>query len=657
MKQLSAIDQRTLLWALATLTGVLAPHLLRMPVAISIGVLALIAWRLHAGLRGGPRPGRVVKIGLTATGVALVVAHYASVVGPDAGVALLAIMTGLKLLELTTRRDLRVVVFLMYFLILTTFLFTQTVVTLAYLFVAAWATTVLLVAAGRRTGSGVERGDVRTGAALIAQAVPVMLILFFLFPRLPGPLWALPDPEDTARTGLGDEITPGDVSRLSQSDDVAFRVRFEGPEPPPAERYWRGPVFAAYDGETWRRRSPPEQRAEAQVNGPARDYEITLEPHGRRWLLALDLPVRLQGTGARRSAAFEYLADEPVTRTRRYQGRSHPDYRLSPAAGASIQQHYTRLPAGRHPRARELAERLRADSDDPQEMVERTLGWFRERPFTYTLRPGALSGDRVDRFLFDSRRGFCEHFAGAFAVIMRAAGVPARLVGGYLGGEANPGTDYLIIRQADAHAWVEVWLPDQGWRRVDPTAAVAPARVEQGLAAALPADDPVPLMARGDAGGALRQLRLLWDRVDVFWNDWVLAYGPALQQMLWERLGLRSGAAIALALAAALGVTGALLALWAMAGSGARPRDPVLRAWGMIGQRLARAGVPVSATDGPRDLAERAAALRPELAAEIRALARQYIRLRYGERGEPVERREFIRRARRFRPRRPARRR
>ncbi|MDZ7809667.1 MAG: DUF3488 domain-containing protein [Arhodomonas sp.] len=260
-----------------------------------------------------------------------------------------------------------------------------TVVTLAYLFVAAWATSVLLVAAGRRTGSGVDRSDVRTGAALIAQAVPVMLILLFPVPAparqvRSGPFRTRRTPPSRSRR----RGAPGDVSRLSQSDDVAFRVRFEGPEPPPRRALLRTGVRCL------RRRDLAADAVRAACRGagrgPARNWS-TLEPHGRRWLLALDLPVRLEGTGARRSAAFEYLADEPVTRTRRYQGRSYPDYRLSPAAGASISKDAPSLPADRHPRARELAERLRADSDDPQEMVERTLGWFRERPFAYTLRP------------------------------------------------------------------------------------------------------------------------------------------------------------------------------------------------------------------------------------------------------------------------------
>ncbi|WP_018716986.1 transglutaminaseTgpA domain-containing protein [Arhodomonas aquaeolei] len=650
MSTISAVDRRTLFWAIALIAGVLVPHLFALPPAISTAIAALLGWRLWIGVRGYHLPRRLTRVALTAAALALVAAQFATVVGPEAGVALLTLMGALKTLEMRGRRDLRIVAYLAVFLALTAFLDDESLPMGAYLLATAWAATALLIAAGRATGAGIVRADLRTAGALTGQAVPVMLILFALFPRLPGPLWALPDDGGTGVTGISDTIRPGDLSRLSRSDEVAFRVRFpDGPPPPPGQRYWRGPVFAAYDGVTWRRGERPPRTVSVSRDGPVRTQVITLQPHRQRWLYALDLPGDVSAE-VQRTPALEYLADEPVASLRRYRARSFTPGRVEPDMSARVRQRYTGLPANAHPRTRALARRLHDRAAGTAGFVDAALAWLRQRPFVYTLSPGRLDGGRIDRFLFDTRRGFCEHFASAFAVLMRAGGVPARLVAGYLGGGRPDGADYLVVRQSDAHAWVEVWLPGDGWQRIDPTVAVAPARASDGLAASVPADDPVPLMARGGDGGVLRAMRLAWEQVDVMWNRWVLTYGPRAQQGLWQRLGLTRPLTVGLGVLGALGAVAAVYALWGLHRRRAA-EDPLSRAWRRIRARLLRAGIPLEAGDGPHTVARRADDADEALGAVVAALARDYVRLRYRERGDTAERAAFIHRARRFRAR------
>ncbi|WP_435100144.1 transglutaminase TgpA family protein [Arhodomonas sp. AD133] len=649
MRDTRAVDRRSLLWALIVAAAVLAPHLLRLPPALTAGIALVLAWRLAAGFRGLRLPGRWLLTALTAGGVALVFGHYGTIVGPAAGVALLALMTSLKLLELRGRRDLRVIVYLAFFLVLTQFIFSQSLLMAAYLLIVSWMGVALLVAANRPTGEGLTAADGRTAGSLMLQALPIMAILFVLFPRLPGPLWALPEPEGAGVTGLSDRMSPGSISQLSESDAVAFRVRFDDEVPPREARYWRGPVLDAYDGTTWTRGARDAEPPRVSVSGTPVDYELTLKPHAKRWLLALDLPVNVDGA-ATRTDAYEYLASTPVHELRRYQGRSYGDYRLQPDLSGEARRRYTSLPDRQHPRARALARRL-SNGRTPSATIDATIEWLRARAFVYTLRPGAIEGDTVDRFLFETRRGFCEHYAGAFAVLMRAAGIPARVVTGYLGGERNPGTDYFVVRQSDAHAWVEVWTGETGWQRIDPTAAVAPARVSGGLGAAVPESDPVPLMARGTPGMA-RELRLLWDRMDAMWNNWVLAYGPQLQRDLLGNLGLRGALEIALATAAALAVSLLVLAVWTLRPGRAIARDPVQRVWQRYCRRLAAVGLEPGPSDGPHTLLARVRRDRPDLADAAAAITDLYVRLRYRSEGGTPERRALRRQVRRFRPRR-----
>jgi transglutaminase-like putative cysteine protease len=579
---------------------------------------------------------------------------YRTFNGLEAGGGLLVVMGAMKLLETRTRRDIQVLSFIGFFIVLMQLLHDQPIWSLPWLLASVTAITLALL-------QGVRGGEPlpwRTATGLVlrmlAFAAPVALVLFLLFPRVPGPFWALPSKSAAGTTGLSDEMTPGTISQLIQSDAVAFRAAFEGPPPPPSERYWRGPVLEQFDGWTWRdldRLGLLNPRME--LRGPRYRYRLTIEPHGRPWLLALDFPATWSEREAMLTNEFQLVARRPVDTTRALAVESWPQAIPETRLGPFMRAINLRLPEGRNPRSVALAEELRQAATSDAAFVDSVLARFREEAFVYTLQPPLLGGGHpVDEFLFRTRRGFCEHYASAFTLLARAAGIPARVVTGYQGGEMNPYSDQLVVRQSDAHAWSEVWLEGRGWTRVDPTAAVAPQRIELSLGEALPEGETVPgFRLRSFAG--LRELAQSWDALNSAWTDWVLGYGPERQLALLARLGVRGADWRALVIGLTIFVAAIMLALtlWLALRLRAPPPPEALRLYREFCRRLAQAGIARAPHEGPRDFAERVAAARPALAAEVGQVTRLYTALRYEPAGADAALLEALRReVRAFRP-------
>jgi transglutaminase-like putative cysteine protease len=426
-------------------------------------------------------------------------------------------------------------------------------------------------------------------------------------------------------------MTPGNISQLSQSDAVAFRAKFEGAMPPRRQLYWRGPVFWNYDGRTW---TPGDVRMRGPYKfegvEPHYDYSVTLEPHNRNWLFALELAATIPPR-SRVTADYQLLSIPPVRSRMRYEMRSFPNYKAVDVDNDEDLDAALKLPEGINPRTLELGQRWeRETKGDGEAIVARGLELFRNGGYRYTLEPPLLTtAHTVDEFIFDSKLGFCEHYSGAFAVLMRSAGVPARIVTGYLGGDVNPIDEQLIVRQSDAHAWVEVWTDDGGWKRVDPTAVVVPVRVESGIARAVPAGQPVPFMVRTDRLWLL-QMRYQIEAMAHRWNIWVLGYNPDRQREMLSFIGMDAASWQSLALALFWGVAGvvAMLALWLMRRLSLD--DPVQRQWRRFCNKLGRAGLMRGTSEGPLDFAERAAARFPRQAAQVRGISALYADLRYG---------------------------
>jgi len=647
----SQLQLRHQFWLLAGLALVAAPHTPRLPWWLNLIALMLIAWRVYLGVGERALPRKWLLSLFVLGGVVGIYVTYRTIFGRDSGVALLVLFLSLKLLELHTDRDAMVLVLLTYFLALTNFFYSQTLPTAALMLASVLINTASLVhfAAPRRALGA----NLKTAGVLLAQAVPVMLILFFLFPRVQGPLWGLPQDAYSGVTGLSDSMSPGLISRLSQSDAIAFRVKFQKDPPGRRQLYWRGPVFWHFDGRTWR---PGEYRAFAQLQsqllfeagGAPYDYEVTLEPHNHNWLFALELAAKLP-PGANATVDYMLISRTPIRARTRYDMRSYTDFVTRSADEADEIRRGLQLPRGFNPQARALAQSWAASLNSDAAIAQRAYSYFREQGFVYTLEPPLLGRDSVDEFLFASKQGFCEHYASSFTFLLRAAGVPARVVTGYQGGELNPVDGYMIVRQSDAHAWVEAWLKGRGWVRFDPTAAASPVRVESGVAAAVPATDPLPLMARTSLRW-LREARYNWDALANKWNQLVLGYNPERQRELLSRAGMKEPNWENMALALFWGVAGllALLAAWLL--RRVRTLDPVQRLWLRFCARLANKGSPRAAHEGPADYVARAALRHPRQAARIHAIGARYIALRYGARADPRRLAELRLLLREFKP-------
>jgi transglutaminase-like putative cysteine protease len=524
-------------------------------------------------------------------------------------------------------------VFIAWFLLYAALLRDQRLPQLPYMLAGAVFATAALMrvhagAAGDSWGATLKRTSV-----LLLQALPLALALFLLAPRLPGPFWGIAGKE-TARTGLGDEMTPGDVSDLSVSGDAAFRVRFDGQPPPPAQRYWRGPVLHEFDGRSWRRtRGQAFPMQEVEFAGAPVDYQITLEPHDRPWILALDIPGEWPEREAFRAFDFQLLAQRPLTDVASFRLRSYPRYRAGVLLPTTLRNKDLQLPAEGNPRAVALGRALTARHRDPDAVVRAMLEMFREQPYEYTLQPPKLADNAMDEFLFETRKGFCEHYASAFTLVMRAAGIPARVVTGYQGGEFNPIGGYLLVRQSDAHAWSEVWIDGQGWLRVDPTGAVAPERIERGLIGAMGDDEPVPGRLRQESA-VWMQVELTWDALNDFWNERVVRFNASQQFELLERLGLEDPdwRTLGLGLAASLAAFFAVLSAWLAWKYRPPVRDWPARLHAQVARRLRRRGLVPGAAEGPVAFLERAAAACPDLAPDLDAIRDEYVDQRYGPR-------------------------
>ncbi len=641
-------------WALAALLALsAAPHLLRLPSALTAIWLLAVGWRLSLMLRGQPLPPQLLRLLLTlTTGLALYL-QFGTVLGREAGSALLVMMAGLKLLELKRRRDALVLVLLGYLLIAVQFMFSRSPTAVLYALIATLLITSVWIGLNQRQGARAWRSDLALAGRLLAQAVPLMLILFVLFPRLPGPLWSLPS-DAHARSGLSGEMEPGRISDLALSEAVAFRADFSGPLPAPAQRYWRGPVFEFTDGRRWwgagdqaavDRATPP-----LQTQGIAYRYVLTLEPSGMPWLPALEMATTVPADVIR-LPTLELKARRAVDTLRRDAFIAFTDYRMGTTDAATLTRNL-RLPTTLSARVRQLAQSWRAASRNQRDVVDHALRHFNTEAFVYTLTPPLLGRDPMDEFLFESRRGFCEHYASAFTLLMRAAGIPARVVTGYQGGEVNPVGGYLIVRQSDAHAWAEVWLTEAGWVRIDPTAAVAPERIEYRIDLDLArAGDAVRFQLDDDHAlvQSLRRARFALDALNNGWNQWVLSYGAERQRDLFAGWGLRdmSWRELAWALLFGVGATLGVLALLLLR----RPRPPIdaaARLYARFRRRLVRYGIATVPQEGPRDLLARIEQAQLPVQASARRIIALYIALRYAPQPDTLLLKELRRAVRAF---------
>jgi len=623
-----SLSARDVAWLLGCLLLVIAPHTLRAPWWLTLLTLCLFGWRLQITLAHAPMPSRWTVLGLSLVALLAMWAQYGTLFGRQPGIVLLMTLSGLKVLETKSHRDGAILAFLGYFLIITNLLYGQSIPTAALMAVALFAITATLI--GFAAPSRAPAANLRTATVLLAQAAPAALVLFLLFPRVQGPLWGLPQDAYAGMSGLSESMSTGNLSSLAQSDAIAFRAEFEGDPPLNAQRYWRGPVMWDFDGRTWTMRAEYQttMRPQESSGGTSYQYSVVLEPHNRTWLFALETAASVPER-ARLTFDGQLLAGQPVRTRLRYDVKSviNPAPRPTEPRGALARA--LRLPPGFNPRTLELAAGWHAASASDAEILARGLDFMRNGRFSYTLEPALLGSDSVDEFLFQTKEGFCEHFASSFAFLMRAAGVPARVVTGYQGGDLNPVDQIITVRQSDAHAWTEVFIEGRGWVQVDPTAAAIPTRIDVGLARALPQDQGLPFMMRQDMEW-LRGMRYRWEAMAHKWNVWVLGYNPERQRDLMLSFGMRDAdwQKLTAVLFTFLGLMTVALLVWSLRRL-TRP-DPVQKAWQKFCRKLAARGVVRAPHEGPRDYSARAARTLPASRRPILRIGALYIALRYG---------------------------
>ena len=632
--------------AVAAAAAIVA-HAQHLPTWLLIAAPLLIGLRIAMRRRGAPPAPLWIRLPAAMLLLVAVVLQFHTLFGREPGSVLGCGLLALKVLETERPRDARVAVGFAAFVLMSALLFQQT---LWFTIAVSLALIVLLAALVALQPAPVEttrplRSELTLGTLLLAFGLPLAAAGFLLIPRLATPLWGTRDQVSEGRTGLDDRMAPGTLTDLLTDDSPAFRVHFDGTLPPSQARYFRAIVLWDYDGTTWTRshRADFLRPADAQRDGAPIDYTITIEPTDRRWLPALDLPI-VAPAGARFSADRELIAEDPIAQPREYRVRSTSRYTLSPSLRARDRARALELPNGFDPRTHALAESWRSEGRDDAAIVRGALDLF-HRSFTYTLNPPLLGHDATDDFLFDTRRGFCEHYASAFVVLMRAAGIPARVVTGYQGGWWNAEGDYLLVRNSDAHAWAEAWLAGRGWVRVDPTAAVSPARIELGAAAA---NDS----AAWSQAAWVRALRNRFDVINRMWTQSVIRFDTLRQRGLLTPFGITDAnqGDLLLALSITLGAILLVATVWAMRDATPPRSDDLDRAWTSLGRRLARAGVARQPSEGPLDLLSRARAALPAVTPALTGLVQDYVALRYGAMEPMPERvRVFARNVRNFR--------
>jgi len=629
---------------LLSILMVIAPHAEHLTLWVSSLCGVLMLWRAYLNYSGKPQPNKWLLMLITFAGTSGIAISFHTLFGREVGVTLLMLLATLKLLELRTERDAMAVIYLALFIIITNFFYSQSIPTALYMLLTLYVITATWIQLhGRNIPFGAR---LRTAAILLLQAIPLTLILFILFPRVQGPLWGLPQ-DAYLSSGLDDRMSPGSLSRLILSEAVAFRVSYKGNAPLREQMYWRGPVLWKFDGRTWTTDRTTELFPAPRFTelDQTIDYTVTLEPHNKTWLFALDVPDKIS-LPSTLGYDFRLYSRKPINARVRYEARSNLGYRANLKESGGQIRHALQLPRQFNPRARQLAAEWNAEYRDGAAIVQAALSYFNRQGFQYSLEPPPLGTNGIDDFLFETKQGFCEHYASAFVFLMRAANVPARVVTGYLGGEFNDIGNYYIVRQSDAHAWAEVWLKGQGWSRVDPTGVIAPARIQSGLSEAVSNNAALPFMARNPPKW-LRNLSLNWDALANQWNQWVLGYDGERQFAFMTRMGMESitWQKMALNMAAGLGLLVALFALFMLRHLYVRIRtDKVQAAWIRLCKKLAKAGLPRAQHEGALDYAARIASARPDFAEVMHDLANRYNALRYGKIQDEQSRREYLQR-------------
>ena len=607
-------EARDTLFLLLVIGWLILPQVSRLPAWCSAMVAAILVWRGAIAFRSQSLPSRWWLVLLLGVAMGATYFTYRTLLGRDAGVTFIVVLLALKTLELRAQRDAFVVFFLGFFTLLSNFFFSQSLLLAMSMLIGLLGLLTALVNSHMPVGKPPLRVAAVTAGWMCLLGAPIMVVLFVLFPRV-APLWGVPSDAMAGRSGLSGTMQVGTIARLALDDSIAMRVRFEGPPPPQREMYFRGPVLSTFNGREWlalRSIFPSRLQLDAalQVRGDPIKYQVTLEGNNRPWLLTLDATSdapAIFGYVPSMNADLQWVVDKPLTDLVRYNVQSYTGYTHGPQTLVTGLQDFVDLPPTFNPRTLQLAADMRRDpalaKADTAGLVEAVLQRLRTGGYTYTLDPGVYGPNTADEFWFDKKEGFCEHIASSFVLLMRALDIPARIVTGYQGGEANNVDGYWTVRQSDAHAWTEVWYGARGWVRVDPTSAVAPGRTGSLQRLQAPRNAVSQVLEGALSPKVALNLRAFWDAANNRWNQWVLNYSQSRQLDLLRNIGFESPSwedlsYVLIGIIVAVSLLGAAWTLW-----GRHRQDPWLRMLHQVQRRLARAGLNLPENTPPRHIA------------------------------------------------------
>lgn len=658
-------NKQILLWLMAGLAMATLPLFKYQPSWIMFACFSMLGWRVlsELGVVPVPKQHKYFKFFHFTIALGLIVSlalTYGVAMNKAAGIGLLLLMTSMKVVEIETQRDFYLGVFLGFLLIIINFSYNQSLPSLLMNLLVTVIFTVCLLSANLPSNGVSKRWRIKFAAKMLGLSLPFVLVLFLLFPRFQGPLWEIPEnkytanfgvhkelsqgsedgtgqtsEKQTAVTGVSNELKVGDISQLVQSDEIAFRVKFDGETPATPALYWRGAVLSRTDGKKWTAIKTDFDKPDIEPAGRRYKYTMIIEPHNQKWLFALDLPVSLpDDLTAWLNDKATLVNKEPVTERLQYKLSSSDRYRYN--AELYPPSINLALPRGVHPKTRTLAKQWRQQVNTDEEFVDWVLQYFNEESFSYTLSPESLPGDTVDQFLTKTKQGFCGHYATSFAVIMRAVGIPARVVTGYAGGELNPIDNTFTVRQREAHAWNEVWLPKRGWVRVDPTKAIPAERIEQSVNELLENQATESNRQESVFNQFWRGVKNNWRALNNAWDLWVPSYGQALQQKFLSMLGMKdpSWKQMTVWLLSLILLIFTAVYFFVFRHSKIELEK---RLYDKFCRKLKKKGIVRRANEGPRDFASRAIKTLPACNEQIDKITDLYIELRYQAHGGSIQ--------------------
>ena len=627
-----AINQRVLIFLLVSIGLITLPHVNHIPLALFAFFSFVLIWRFVGIWRPDYLPNKPIIFLLTVSALFLLYTQHQGLLGRDPGTSLFITALGLKLLEIKKERDLYLINYLAFIVASSQFLYQQSILMAAYILFVCCVLLATLVSINSQKPETLA--TLKTASIIICQALPITIVIFVLFPRVEAPRWMLFDAQHTARTGLSDSLEPGSISRLGLSDELVFRVKFEAKIPPPSQRYWRGPVYSHTDGKRWTEISKPdfgENLDKLSHTGAPYQYTLMMEPQDKNWVFALDMPTSFPRS-LKKNALYQLINENTPNQRTEYKITSYPQYNTGHITKTELKDNL-QLSGEPSEKIKQLVAQLHGFDKPAEVFIQSILNHFRNENFHYTLMPPLMEEDPIDTFLFESRYGFCSHYATAFVYLLRVADIPARVVGGYQGGELNKAGGFLEVRQANAHAWAEVWLPNKGWTRFDPTAAIAPERIEQDvnidlqLATGLVNFMPIDFNATR-AFTWMKQARQLWGSVDYSWQRWVINYTSENQSMFLSTLGINDFKSMAYWLVSAIGLITCILAWFILK---VRPTkiEKELKVYQLFCKKLAKAGVYKGRGETAQDFSKRIQKQYPELTDKINNITSVFIKIRY----------------------------